>query len=53
MEGLGVGAFIERDQVSVGIKDGELHRSPWFARKRGIRMNYAVTCTLGVQISMP
>ena len=49
MEGLGVGVFMERDQVSVGVKDGELLGSPWLAFKRGIGVNYGVTRAQGVQ----
>ena len=50
MEGLGVGALIERDQVSVGVKDGELLGSPWLACERSIGMNYGVTGALSVQV---
>lgn len=46
---LGVGVFIERDQVSVGVKDGELLRSPWLAFQRGIRVHYGLACALSVQ----
>ena len=49
MEGLGVDGFIERDQVSVGVEDGKLLRSPWLARERSIRMNYGMTRALSVQ----
>ena len=49
MEGLGVGAFIERDQVSIWVKDCEFLRSPWLARERGIRMNYGVAHAPGMQ----
>ena len=50
MEGLGVGALIERDQVSVGVKDGELFGSPWLAGERSIGMNYGVTGALSVEV---
>ena len=49
MEGLGVGVFIERDQVSIGVEDGELLRSPWLAFQRGIRVHYGLARALSVQ----
>src|SRR2546429_422387 len=49
IEGLSVGVFIERDQVSVGVKDGELLRSPWLAFQRGIRVHDGLARALSVQ----
>ena len=50
MERLGVGALIERDQVSVGVKDGELLGSPWLGYEWCIGMNYGVTGALSVEV---
>lgn len=47
---LGVDIFIERHQISIGIEDGELLRSPRFAYQRGIRMNYGLTRALSMQL---
>lgn len=47
-DGLGVGVFIERDQVSIGVEDGKLFSTPWFACQRGIRMHYGLAMALGV-----
>lgn len=49
MEWLGVGVFIERDQVSVWVEDGELLRSPRLAFQRGIRVHYGLALALSVQ----
>jgi len=46
---LGVGVFIESDQVSVWVKDGKLLRSPWFAFQRRIRVHYSLAYALSVQ----
>jgi hypothetical protein len=53
MDGLGVSAFIERDQVSIGIKNAELPRSPWLWRERSIRMNYRMALALSVETFDP
>ena len=49
MEGLGGSGFIERDEVSVGIKDCEFMVSPKRFGKWGVRVNYSVTHTLSEQ----
>ena len=49
MEGLGGSGFIERDEVSVGIKDCEFMVSPRRFGKWGVRVNYSVTHTLSEQ----
>ena len=46
---LGISGFIERDEVSVGIKDCEFTTSPRCFGKRGVRVNYSVTHTLSEQ----
>lgn len=48
-EGLGGSGFIERDEVSVGIKDCEFMVSPRRFGKWGVRVNYSVTHTLSEQ----
>ena len=49
MAGLGIGVFMERDQVPVWVEDGELHGSPGLRGERRIRVNDGVACALGVQ----
>ncbi len=49
MEWLGVTRFIERDEVSVWVKDRELAAAPGRFGKRGIGVNYSVVHTVGEQ----
>ena len=49
MAGLGIGVFMERDQVPVWVEDGELHGSPGLRGERRIRVNDGVACALPVQ----
>jgi hypothetical protein len=44
-----IGVFIERDQVSVGIKNGELFGSPRLCLKRSIWVNDRLALALAVQ----
>ena len=49
MKGLGVSGFIERNEVSVWVRDGEFLVSPGCLGKRCIRVDYSVAHTLGEQ----
>ena len=49
MEGLGVSGFIERNEVSVGVKDSEFLVPPGRFSKRGVRVDYSVAHTFGEQ----
>ena len=49
MEGLGVSGFIERNEVSVWVRDCEFVVSPGRLGKRGVRVDYSVAHTFGEQ----
>ena len=49
MEGLGVSGFIERNEVSVWVKDSEFLVSPGRPGKRGVRVDYSAAHTFGEQ----
>ena len=49
MEGLGVSGFIERNEVSVWVKDSEFLVSPGCLGKRGVWVDYSVAHTFGEQ----